>query len=170
VRGSLATIALSLVLVLVSAAPADAAPHVTRAELSLLGGINLVRAEHGVPALQLSPVLTRTAALHDAQMEQAGYFGHQSPDGTPFWRRILQWYRPEPGRSWMVGENIVWNSEPLSPEQTVALWMASPAHRANLLDPRWHDVGVAMMRVASAPGVYGGGPATIVTADFGVRG
>jgi len=29
---------------------------------------------------------------------------------------------------------------------------------------------VAMMRVASAPGVYGDGPATIVTADFGVRG
>ena len=167
-RGVLATIALSLALVI--AAPAAAAPHVTRAELSLLGGINLVRSEHGLAALELSPVLVRTAELHDAQMDHAGYFGHDSPDGTPFWRRILEWYRPEPGRSWMVGENIVWNSEPLSPEKTVELWMASPVHRSILLDPRWREVGAAMMRVASAPGVYGDGPATIVTADFGVRG
>ena len=85
----MATIALSLALVIAS--PAAAGPHVTRAELSLLGGINLIRTEHGLAPLQLSPVLTRTAELHDAQMEQAGYFGHDSPDGTPFWGLFLKW-------------------------------------------------------------------------------
>jgi uncharacterized protein YkwD len=160
-----ATIALALAL----AAPAAAALHVSRAELSLRAGINIVRAEHGLPPLRLSPELTRAAALHDRQMERAGYFGHDSPSGEPFWRRILSWYPPLPGRSWIVGENIAWNSEAISAARAVALWMGSPEHRANLLGVRWRDVGVAVLRVAAAPGVFGVGPATIITVDFGAR-
>jgi uncharacterized protein YkwD len=47
--------------------------------------------------------------------------------------------------------------------------MNSPPHRANLLSPRWREVGLAAVHVGRAPGVYGGREVTIVTADFGVR-
>ena len=49
------------------------------------------------------------------------------------------------------------------------MWLASPPHRANLLDPHWREVGLSAVHATSAPGVYGGEAATIVTADFGVR-
>jgi uncharacterized protein YkwD len=47
--------------------------------------------------------------------------------------------------------------------------MASPEHRANILDPRWRDLGVSALHVDAAPGVYQGLAVTIVTTDFGVR-
>lgn len=157
------------VLALALAPAATAAPRAARADLRLLESINLVRAGNGLPPLHLSSGLSRAAALHDLQMSQAGYFGHESPGGGPFWRRIAPRYRPAPGRPWVVGENIAWNSQAISAAETVALWMGSPEHRANLLDPRWRDVGIAVVRVESAPGVFGAGPATIVTVDFGAR-
>jgi uncharacterized protein YkwD len=49
------------------------------------------------------------------------------------------------------------------------LWLASPPHRANLLDPRWREVGLVAVHTARAPGVYANSPTTIVTADFGAR-
>jgi uncharacterized protein YkwD len=47
--------------------------------------------------------------------------------------------------------------------------MQSPHHRANLLNPRWREIGLAAVHSDSAPGVYSGQSATIITADFGVR-
>ena len=42
----------------------------------------------------------------------------------------------------------------VGPERVVGLWMASPAHRANLLDGRLTDAGVAA--------TYAGGAWTVV--------
>ena len=159
----------AFVLALALAPSAAAAPRESRADVRLLSSINLVRAEAGLPPLHPSTGLSRAAALHDVQMSQAGYFGHDSPGGAPFWSRILPRYRPAPGQPWRVGENIAWNTEAISATKTVALWMGSPEHRANLLDPRWHDVGIAVVRVERAPGVFRDGPATIITVDFGAR-
>ena len=38
-----------------------------------------------------------------------------------------------------------------------------------MLSRTWREVGVSAIHFDSAPGEYGGGPATIVTADFGAR-
>jgi uncharacterized protein YkwD len=43
--------------------------------------------------------------------------------------------------------------------------MASPEHRANILDASWRTIGVAAVR-APAPGVYGNRDVTIITTDF----
>jgi len=53
--------------------------------------------------------------------------------------------------------------------QALRLWLASPPHRANLLDPHWRELGLSAVHSTGAPGVYHGMPATIVTADFGAR-
>jgi uncharacterized protein YkwD len=49
------------------------------------------------------------------------------------------------------------------------MWMASPEHRRNILDPTWREIGIAAVHAASAPGTYGGQPVTVITTDFGVR-
>ena len=49
------------------------------------------------------------------------------------------------------------------------LWLASPEHRANILNPSWQDVGCSAVHADSAPGVYANEPVTVVTCDFGTR-
>ncbi len=70
---------------------------------------------------------------------------------------------------WSVGENLLWSSPDVSAQSALQMWMASPEHRANLLSPRWREVGVAAVHESAAPGVFKGLDVTIVTTDFGVR-
>ena len=48
-------------------------------------------------------------------------------------------------------------------------WMASPEHRANILDPAWRQIGISSITSADAPGIFGNTDATVITTDFGVR-
>src|SRR4051812_32942523 len=70
---------------------------------------------------------------------------------------------------WSVGENLVWRSPSLGAAGAMTLWIASPAHLANLLSKQWRQIGISAVSVAHAPGVYGGGHAVIITTDFGMR-
>ena len=45
-------------------------------------------------------------------------------------------------RAVAVGENSLWGAE--SPREAVTLWMESPPHRTNILDPEWRTTGVAV--------------------------
>jgi uncharacterized protein YkwD len=45
-----------------------------------------------------------------------------------------------------AAENIAWNQT--TPRAAAGAWMSSPPHRANILDPRFTDTGVAMVRDA----------------------
>jgi Uncharacterized protein with SCP/PR1 domains len=47
--------------------------------------------------------------------------------------------------------------------------MNSPEHKANILNPRWRQIGISSVHVDAAPGTYQGLPVTIITTDFGVR-
>jgi len=138
-------------------------------EVGLLGLINSVRAGHGLRPLRLNATLTKVAEGHTVEMGEAGYFAHASLDHTAFWQRIRRSYSDRGFVSWSVGENLLWSSQALHPPGALALWMGSPEHRANLLDPAWRDVGLAALRFSAAPGVYGGQTVTIITTDFGAR-
>lgn len=67
-----------------------------------------------------------------------------------------------------VGENIAWGSyADATPAAIVAAWMASPPHRANILDGSFRDTGIgvsAHLPSSFAAGATGG----IYTEDFGV--
>ena len=67
-----------------------------------------------------------------------------------------------------IGENIGWGTLSLStPGAMVGAWMASPDHRANILDPRFRDTGVGVSPQAPqalSAGASGG----TYTQDFGV--
>lgn len=51
------------------------------------------------------------------------------------------------------GENVIWASSPISPKQAFDAYMASPGHRANILNPAYHYVGSGTA-VSAASGMY----------------
>jgi uncharacterized protein YkwD len=114
----------------------------------------------------VSKRLQQAALAHDREMLRFGFFGHSSPNGREFWQRVERWY-PQRGQGWTVGENLLAASPNVSMKETVAAWLASPEHRAILLSDAWRAVGVAVVHVRHAPGIYEGEATTIVTADFG---
>lgn len=138
-------------------------------EAGVLAQMNGIRAQHGLVPLRVSASLTEAAAEHSEQMAVEGFFQHTSADGTAFWKRIGHWYGPGGYSHWSVGENLLWSSPQVGPAAALELWMRSPEHRANILSPKWREVGVSSVHVASAPGIYRGREVTIITTDFGVR-
>lgn len=150
------------------------APTISRAILSsyeadIVRRINAIRASRGRRPLRVSRQLSAAAAFHTNQMGLRGFFEHESANGAEFWKRIERFYPVLPGRSWSVGENIVWGTPDLSAAGAVREWMTSPPHRENLLSRQWREIGLGGAHFESAPGTYRGGPVTIVTADFGTR-
>ena len=68
--------------------------------------------------------------------------------------------------SFTVGENIGWGSGTLSaPRALVKAWMASPPHRANILQGKFRELGVGLTLGAPAPGIPG--TAITATTNFG---
>jgi uncharacterized protein YkwD len=138
-------------------------------EGDLLTAVNRFRAAHGLRRLRPSARLRAVAARHSAEMAQFGYFGHASPDGTAFWRRLARYYPSRGYRSWSVGENLEYGSPALRAAEVLEDWLRSPPHRANVLSRRFRDGGVGAVFVAPGQGVYDGLPTTIVTLDVGLR-
>jgi uncharacterized protein YkwD len=151
------------------AGPAQAATAMRALESRVLVDINRVRAQHGLAPLRLSPRLNAAASQHSREMARVGYFSHSSADGGAFWRRIARFYTSSGYSSWSVGENLLWSSPDVDAPGAVKMWMASPEHRANLLNRSWREVGLSAVHSDSAPGTYHGLGVTIVTADFGAR-
>ena len=170
---TLAALAVVLVAVVApsqgAARPRGATTPATQLQVALLAQINAFRSAHGLVRLRVSSALTGVADGHSAQMARLGYFSHNSANGQSFSARVARVYSPRGYRSWSVGENLVWGAPDIGAAGAFRLWLSSPPHRANLLDARWREIGLGAVHAASAPGVYGGGPATIVTADFGAR-
>jgi len=107
--------------------------------------INAVRAQHSVVALLPSRALNTSAMGHSHDMVVRDYFAHDTPSGqTPSQRMRRDGAPCISGCE--LGENIAWATGSYStPAAIVAAWMASPGHRANILDPafRYEGVGVA---------------------------
>jgi len=144
--------------------------HQTGLENEVFVQLNAIRVAHGLVALKLSPGLDAAATQHTREMVRLDYFAHNSADGTSFDDRIERYY-PFSAKftSWSVGENLVWEEPDLDAAEALRLWMASPPHRHNILDPQWREIGIAALHVTDAPSVFGGEDVTVITTDFGVR-
>jgi uncharacterized protein YkwD len=138
-------------------------------ERQLLAGINRVRLAHGLGALAPAESLVRAADARARSMAHAGYFGHVSPDGTPFWRDILRYYPAQGFSRWTVGENLLWSVPDIAGGEVVGEWLASPEHRAILLERGWTQIGAEAIRAQNAPGLFRRRDVTIVVAEFGTR-
>lgn len=101
------------------------------------------------PPLALSGTLSGVAFGHAADMAQHNYFEHQDPAGnSPADRVRAVGYREK-----LVGENIAYGPE--SVEEVVKGWLDSPGHCANIMDPRFEEMGIAVSNGRAAlQGLY----------------
>jgi len=143
--------------------------ELTSLDRGVLQQLNEIRALHGLTALKLDPSLNASAAQHSDEMGMKGYFEHNSADGTLFWKRIQRYYPATNFSYWSVGENLLWSSPDVDAAQAMRMWMNSPEHKANILNPRWRQIGISAVHLDSAPGTYQNLSVTIITTDFGVR-
>jgi uncharacterized protein YkwD len=169
-------IVLAVALVGALAAPATAAENASRRvkaadvlERGVLSEVNTLRARHHLAPLRLNVRLKAAADAHSEAMARRGFFAHESPDGSPFWKRVRRFYGDRGFGHWSVGENLLWSSPSIDASGALQMWLDSPPHRKNLLKPEWREIGLSAVHVTSAPGVYKGLEVTIVTADFGIR-
>src|SRR5262249_55965020 len=81
------------------------ARRTTRPSLAagVLARLNRIRQSNGLAPLAVSPQLVAAARQHSVEMLADGYFGHDSQNGSPFWKRVWRYY----GRA-AVGENLLW--------------------------------------------------------------
>ncbi len=143
-------------LALLVAAPAVAAP-MSPGERGVLAEMNRVRAAHGLAALRHDAALHRAARSHSRSMVARNLFSHGN-----FAARMRSFGVRGP----RLGENLGWGTGgAASPRAIVQAWLASPAHRANLLRPGFRRVGVGAI-IGTFAGASG---ARVVTADFAGR-
>jgi uncharacterized protein YkwD len=132
------------------AAPAAEATSPAPTSPALVHELNSARRAHGLHALKSSRPLERTALRFSRRMVAEHFFDHRA-----FGRRTAgTGHRHR-------GENLAWTSSP-SARGVVAHWLASPPHRATMLDRRFRHVGVGI-----ASGTPAGTPGATVTAHFG---
>ncbi|NAZ88741.1 CAP domain-containing protein, partial [Kineococcus indalonis] len=126
-----------------AAAPASAAELLLTRDAPLPAGAQLVldrtnaaRAAAGCAPLAEAAAMTATAAAHSAEMATTGLMSHRGTDGsTPRVRLAAQGVR-----AWRTAENVARGYDAAT---VVDAWLASPGHRANLLDCRLTHVGIA---------------------------
>jgi uncharacterized protein YkwD len=136
-------------------ASANSRHGLTGRERHLVRLINQVRRTAGLRPVRVSSDLVRAARQHSHDMLVNNYFAH----GQAVSRicRFLTGAR-------LVGETLAWGTGTLgTPQSTLDRWLASPPHRAVLLDPAFRLIGVGR-----AHGRFlGNNGAWLYTADFG---
>jgi uncharacterized protein YkwD len=120
---------------------------------------NLQRQENGnLPALKENTKLDEAASAKANDILKNQYFEHVSPSGVDP-GKLVQSY----GYDYIVaGENLILGNF-ASEKEVVADWMNSPGHRANILNNRYAEIGVAIIK-----GTYKGETVWVGVQEFGL--
>lgn len=100
---------------------------------------NSMRTGQGIGTLAYSDTLSQAAAAKARDMFANNYWAHTSPTGREPWdfiRGAGYTYR-------VAGENLARDFDSTQP--MVSAWMNSPTHRANILNPRYQEIGIAVV-------------------------
>jgi hypothetical protein len=117
---------------------------------------NTSRATQNLSPLAWSPSLSAIAQMKANDMAQKGYFAHVSPDNKSPW----YWFAQGGYKFVYAGENLAVNF--IDSEDVVDAWMNSPTHRANIMNERFTEIGMAI-----ASGQYKGRDSLFVVQVFG---
>lgn len=124
----------------------------------LLQETNEERLDGSLKSLTLNSKLNSAAQAKANDMADRDYWSHNTPEGSPPWVFIAS-----AGYEYQTaGENLAYGFD--SSSAAVAGWMASPGHKANLMNTGYVDVGFG---IANAADYQGGGQQTIVVAMYG---
>lgn len=97
--------------------------------------VNNERAANGLGALEWG--YTCESAANTRALEIVNVYSHTRPDGSE-WKTAC----PIPSSGGASGENLAAGNGAVSPETVVATWMASPDHRANILNGEFTKMAV----------------------------
>jgi hypothetical protein len=142
-------------------------PHSTAGILGFASNINpgqvveatnAERSAQGLSALTYNDQLSRAAVAKAQDMFADQYWAHTAPDGTQPWAFIRG-----AGYNYRVaGENLARDFS--DTPGMMAAWMASPTHRANIVNTKYEEIGVGVV-----DGVLEGYETTLVVQMFGSR-
>ncbi|MEU9008569.1 CAP domain-containing protein [Streptomyces sp. NPDC048479] len=130
-------------------APKTAAPASGDAA-RVLQLVNSERGKVGCSALTMNAKLTKAAQDHSKDMASHKNMSHTGSDGSSPGDRITS-----AGYNWSTyGENVAYGYA--TPESVMAGWMASPGHKANILNCAFKEIGIGLAQ-----------PNSYWTQDFG---
>ena len=129
-----------LVALCLSRRPAAAQSQNPQAERTLFELTNRIRAEHRLPPLSWDPALAVAARDHALRIfEQRSSLEHQYPGEPALISRAAQ----AGARFTTIAENLARGRT--SPAAIEQLWMSTPIHRANLLNPQLDTLGIGVL-------------------------
>lgn len=114
----------------------------------LVDSINQQREKAGLRAVRREDTLMVIADFYACRLAEGGFFSHRDPfDNSTVDSRAISFGYP----FYKVGENLA--AGQLGVDEVVEAWMASPGHRANILDPDFTEIGVAV-KLGGSDGPY----------------
>jgi len=125
---------------------------------SLVELTNAERAKNNLPALTENASLNQAAYLKALDMAQNGYFNHFSPAGISPWH----WFGQAGYDYKYAGENLAIGF--IDSGEVEKAWIASPTHNANIVNNKYKEIGIAVLRAN-----FQGNPANIVVQLFGTK-
>lgn len=125
---------------------------------ALFDSINEERAVQGLGRLENDSQLDGAAYAKAQNMLEESYFAHTSPEGINPWH----WFHGQGYRYQYAGENLAIGF--LNSREVTKAWMDSNAHRQNILNPNYEDMGLAVVQ-----GEFQGQETTLVVQLFGTK-
>lgn len=139
-------------------APKKTAPYSALTRAGIIAETNRERALYHLPALTENQQLGAVAEAKTADLFAKQYFEHISPSGAGP-SDLAETY----GYAYsMIGENLALGNF-ANDRELVTAWMNSPGHRANILNTRYTEIGVA-----AAAGLYEGERTWMAVQEFGL--
>jgi len=116
-------------------APAAQAPEPPDLGMEVIRLVNEERAKQKLPPLAYEPALLPVAQIRAEESSQL--FSHTRPSGEP-WSTAFS----DCGVFGHRGENLAYGQK--TPARVVAAWMASPGHKANILNTKYSMLAVGV--------------------------
>jgi uncharacterized protein YkwD len=135
--------------------------NVKKIETATLCLLNAQRRAHKLGRFRRNAKLRKAAALHNSYMRRKRSFSHQVPGEPSFGARLKRvGYNHAGGENLAAGAGMPY----ATPRSMIVAWMNSTLHRANILEKRWHTIGIAVMpQMPSTPPT----PGATYTTEFG---
>lgn len=127
--------------------------------------VNYARKTVGLSALSSSALLGDAAMLRANGDVRCNQFSH-TPCGTAFTETFERSGYLRHVSEFVVGENLAYGAVTATPRSIMLRWLRSPDHRANILDPRFSQMGLILYRV---PRFSGYRDVALWVNDFGRR-
>ena len=102
---------------------------------------NIQRKNNGLSALKANTELNSAASIRAKDLFDNQYFAHESPTG-----KDASYAVDHVGYEYiMIGENLALGNFK-DDQELVQAWMNSPGHRANILNSKFEDIGISVLR------------------------